>query len=55
MTNWVDWAVKPQHKQNLQMVLLFTITDGATTCDDDDEEEEEKDNDLMPAKKIGPD
>ena len=57
MTNWVDWAVKPQHKQNLQMVLLFTITDGVTTCDDDDEEEEEeeKDNDLMPAKKIGPD
>ena len=34
------------------MVLLHTITDGATTCDD---EEEEKDEDLSPAKKIGPD
>ena len=30
------------------MVLLHTITDGATTCDDDDEEE--KDDDLSPAK-----
>ena len=40
------------------MVLLHTITDGATTCDDDDEEEEEqeeKDDDLRPAKNIGPD
>ena len=40
----------------LQMVLLHTITDGATTIDDDEEEEEEeKDDDLRPAKKIGPD
>ena len=38
----------------LQMVLLHTITDGATPCDDDDEVEE-KDDDLRPAKKIGPD
>ena len=32
------------------MVLLHTITDGATTCDDDDEEKEEED--LRPAKKL---
>ena len=37
----------------LQMVLLHTITDGATPCDE--EEEEEKDDDLRPAKEIGPD
>ena len=36
----------------LQMVLLHTITDGAITCDDDAEEE---DDDLRPAKNIGPD
>ena len=38
----------------LQMVLLHTITDGATTCDDDQEEKEEKDDDIRPAKEIGP-
>ena len=39
------------------MVLLHTITDGATTCDDneEEEEEEEQDDDLRPAKKIDSD
>ena len=33
------------------MMLLHTITDGARAY----EEEEEKDDDLRPAKKVGPD